>query len=116
MIDKTPTDPEPELSLEYALDAPPEKVWRAISIAEYRERWLPATDLAEPEPLSADQGSEIRYRMRDTAPPFLESIVTFQLRPGPSGGTILRIAQHLASLSATQAPANDNRACTMLAA
>ena len=29
----------PELVLEYDLDAPPEKVWRALSIPAFRERF-----------------------------------------------------------------------------
>ena len=41
---------EAEIALEYELDAAPEKVWRAIAIAAFRERWLPGADLAEPEP------------------------------------------------------------------
>ena len=31
---------------DYDLDAPPQKVWRAISIPELRAHWLPAADLA----------------------------------------------------------------------
>ncbi|WP_440495982.1 SRPBCC family protein, partial [Serratia sarumanii] len=33
--------PRDRLILEYSLDAPPEKVWRALSIPELREQWLP---------------------------------------------------------------------------
>ncbi len=35
------------LVLEYEFDEPPEKVWRAVSIAELRQRWLPDSLLAE---------------------------------------------------------------------
>ena len=41
---------EAEIALEYELDAAPEKVWRAIAVAAFRERWLPEADLAEPSP------------------------------------------------------------------
>ncbi len=92
-----PEDPEADrLVFEYDLDAEPEKVWRAISVREYRERWLPQHNLADQEALSLDPGREIRYRMRDSEPPYLESVVTFQLFPTPSGGTSLRIIHELA--------------------
>ena len=54
-----------EIALEYELDAAPEKVWRAVAIPAFRERWLPEADLAEPEPIASIPGVEIRYRMRD---------------------------------------------------
>jgi uncharacterized protein YndB with AHSA1/START domain len=85
-----------DLVLEYELDAPPEKVWRAVSIPAFREKWLPKQDLAVADPVSNVPGEEISYRMRDDEPPFLESIVTFQVRPDPSGGTILRVVHGLA--------------------
>ena len=119
------TQPETEeraedLVLEYELDAPPEKVWRAISSDELREQWLPKGDLAEAEPVSSTPGEEVRYRMREDEPPFLESIVTFQIAPAAGGGTRLRIIHGLADagLRRRQAPsaANSNRACLMRAA
>lgn len=96
MSDTEASDTEAEapatgLALEYELDAAPEKVWRAISIPAFREKWLPAGRLADPDPVSTIPGEEIRYRMRDDAPPFLESVVTLQVRPGAGGGAILRI-------------------------
>ncbi|WP_458764927.1 SRPBCC family protein [Cupriavidus basilensis] len=80
-----------DLVLEYELDAPPEKVWRAISIPAFREKWLPQGVLADAEPVSSTPDEEIRYRMRDEEPPFLESTVTFRLRPNAVGGTVLGI-------------------------
>ena len=53
---------EAEIALEYELDAAPEKVWRAIAVAAFRERWLPGADLAEPEPIASIPGVEVRYR------------------------------------------------------
>lgn len=109
-----------DLVLEYELDAPPEKVWRAISTASFREKWLPKGDLAEGEPVSSAPGEEIRYRMREDEPPFLESVVTFQIEPAAGGGTRLRIIHVLADarLVRRQPPraANSNRACLMRAA
>ncbi len=131
MSDQT-TDAEPEtmsesraeaetagLKLEYALDAPPEKVWRAITIPAFRVQWLPGQDLAEAEPVVETPGEEISYRMRDSEPPFLESIVAFQLRPGRNGGTILRIVHGLADTrlaSQKFKAANSNAPVLMLAA
>ncbi|MGC2781111.1 MAG: polyketide cyclase [Bradyrhizobium sp.] len=80
-----------DLVLDYDLDAPPEKVWRAISIPALRENWLPSGELADAAPISSTPGEEVRYRMRDDEPPFLESIVTFQVMPNAAGGTRLRI-------------------------
>lgn len=79
------------LVLEYSLDAPPEKVWRALSIPELREQWLPAEDLAQAEPLAATPGEAVSYRLRDDRPPFLESVVTLQIVPDAAGGSLLRI-------------------------
>ena len=108
-----------DLVLEYELDAPPEKVWRAVSIAAFRERWLPKGDLAEDEPVSSAPGKEIRYRMRDSEPPFLESLVTFQVDPSVDGGTTLRIIHRLADARLARQPpraANGNRPPLMRAA
>ena len=108
-----------DLVLEYELDAPPEKVWRAVSIAAFREQWLPKGDLAEAEPVSSAPGKEIRYRMRDSEPPFLESLVTFQLDPKVDGGTRLRIIHRLADARLARQPpraANGNRPPLMRAA
>ncbi|WP_208949800.1 polyketide cyclase, partial [Achromobacter aegrifaciens] len=44
-----------------------------------------------PEPADATPAEEIQYRMRDEEPPFLESLVTFQIRPVADGRTLLRI-------------------------
>ncbi|SSW72788.1 SRPBCC family protein [Achromobacter agilis] len=85
-----------DIVLEYELDAPPEQVWRAISIPEFREQWLPGRALASAEPVASTPSEEVRYRMRDDEPPFLESLVTLQLRPAAGGGTVLRIIHALA--------------------
>lgn len=101
----TPTAPAPQdtaLVLDYDLDAPPEKVWRAISVPALREQWLPDGALADPEPLAATPGVEIRYRMRETLPPCLESVVTFQLSPNADGGTRLTIVHTLDDARLTQ--------------
>jgi len=111
--------PTKDVVLEYELDAPVEKVWRAISTPALRETWLPSVALADAEPLSAAPCEEIRYRLRDDEPPFLESVVTFQIMPNADGGTRLRITHVLADARLRLNPpkaANSNGPCLMLAA
>lgn len=79
------------VELEFDLVDPPQKVWRAISIPEFRERWLPKDALADPDAITVIPGREVRYRLRDHSPPFLESTVTFTITPNATGGTCLRI-------------------------
>jgi uncharacterized protein YndB with AHSA1/START domain len=118
------SDTEPEkqaagLVFEYELDAPPEKVWRAISIPDFRDKWLPREDLADADPVSTAPGEEIRYAIRDGEPPFLESVVTFQVRPDADGGSILRVVHGLtdARVVPRKVPAaNNNGPLMMLAA
>jgi uncharacterized protein YndB with AHSA1/START domain len=112
-------DQEDTLVLEYEFDDPPEKVWRAVSIGEIRERWLPDSALADAEPVSSVPGEEIRYRMRDDEPPFLGSTVTFEVRPRSGGGTQLRIVHRLTDVRLerrSRAAANSNRTSLMRAA
>lgn len=106
------------LVLEYELDASPQKVWRAISLAEFRENWLPHAELSDAEAHIITPEQVVSYRMRDNTPPFLESVVTFQISPNTIGGTSLKIIHELvdARLSKMTKPANNNRQCTMLAA
>ena len=78
---------QPPLVLEYQLDAPPEKVWRAIGIPALREQWLPNAELADTEPVVITPGEAISYRMRDDRPPYLESTVTLQILPAADGGS-----------------------------
>jgi uncharacterized protein YndB with AHSA1/START domain len=104
------------LELEYQLDAPPEKVWRAVTIPALRERWLPNSDLAGAEAESSIPGEEVRYRMRESEPPFRESHVTFHIAPNESGGTRFRIIQQDCDVSEKlPQPANMN-CCLMRAA
>jgi uncharacterized protein YndB with AHSA1/START domain len=107
-----------DLVFEYELDAPPEKVWRAISIPAFRDKWLPKDALVSAEPVSTEPGEEIRYGMRESEPPFLESVVTFQVRPNADGGTKLRIIHDLVSARRMRQPraANEDWPTLMRAA
>ena len=106
---------EAEIALEYELDAAPEKVWRAIAVAAFRERWLPEADLAEPEPIAPIPGVEVRCRMREEGAPFQQSTVTFRIEPGPQGGTLFRVIHRIEG-DARRDSANDNLRPVSLAA
>jgi hypothetical protein len=101
------TEAEAEIALEVELDAAPEKVWRAIAVPAFRERWLPQADLAEPEPIASIPGVEVRYRMRQDGAPFPDSTVTLRIEPGLKGGALLRII-HRIDGDARRNGANDN--------
>jgi len=119
MTDRQEEHREKAIELEYELDAAPQKVCRAISIPEFRENWLPSEALADPEPASCKPGEEISYRMRESEPPFLESMVTFRIVPGISGGTCLRVIHELNDARVKHAApvaANSNRMPVMRAA
>jgi uncharacterized protein YndB with AHSA1/START domain len=107
------------IELEYDLQETPQKVWRAISIPEFRENWLPQEVLVDSEAAFVTSGQEVTYKMRDTAFPFLESFVTFRITPNDTGGTNLRIVHKLADKRFVQmmsASANSNTPISMLAA
>jgi hypothetical protein len=111
-----PDRPDEALVLEYEFDAPPAKVWRAVTIPALRERWLPDCDLAGAEPESSIPCEEVRYRLRDSEPPFRESHVIFRIEPNEDGGTRFRIIQQACDISAKlPQPANSN-CCLMRAA
>ena len=103
-----------EIAVEVQLDEPPGKVWRAISVPAFRERWLPEADLAEPEPIASVPGVEVQYRMREEELPFAESTVTFRIEPGPQGGTVFRVIHRL--VDASRNGGNDNLRPMSLAA
>ncbi|QQN64445.1 SRPBCC domain-containing protein [Bradyrhizobium diazoefficiens] len=111
-----PDRPDAKLVLEFDFDAPPAKVWRAVTIRALRERWLPDRDLADAEPESSIPGEEVRYRIRDSEPPFRESHVIFRIEPNDDGGTRFRIIQQACDdRTKLPQPANSN-CCLMRAA
>jgi len=105
---------EAEIALEVELDATPDKVWRAIALPAFRERWLPEADLAETEPIASVPGVEVRYRMREDGAPFKDSIVTFRVEPRRDGGTLFRVIHRIEGARGTSA--NDNLRPLSLAA
>ncbi|MCD2178867.1 SRPBCC family protein [Rhizobium sp. C1] len=110
---------ESRIELSFDLDEAPEKVWRAVSLPEFRARWLPAEALASPEAFREVPQRAISYLMRDDQPPFLESTVTFSIVPRPTGGTCLQIVQELTQESLARlkrAAANNDGPLMMFAA
>lgn len=107
-----------KLVFEYELHANLQKVWRAVSIPELRANWLPEADLSEAEPVTLVPESHVSYRMRDTQPPFLESLVTFQLAQTENGSTSLTIIHEFDDRSLRLKPqaANSNLRSVMRAA
>ena len=119
MSGKDGEDRKDELVFEYELEAPPEKVWRAVRLSEFRERWLPDQALADPDPVSSVPGREVSYRMRDDVPPFFESVVTFHIGPRAENGTLLKIVHRLTDArvqDGIRQAANNNGPCLMRAA
>ena len=110
-----PDRPDEALVLEYEFDAPPAKVWRAVTIPALRERWLPDCDLAGAVPESTIAGEEVRYRLRDSEPPFRESHVIFRIEPHEDGGTRLRITQQPCDIT-TKLPQPANTNCCLMRA
>lgn len=111
------TDEADTLVFETTLDAPPEKVWRALSIPEYLERWLQPPADAEISVVASDENRSLTYRWREpgegVAAEPEESLVTFEISPREDGGTWFRLTHAPIALPV---PANSNEPVMMLAA
>ena len=84
-----------EVVFECALDAPPEKVWRALTIPEYLARWLRPADDVEIAMVTAVENQSLSYRWRDTGKGAIagveDSLLTFELTPTTDGGTWFKL-------------------------
>ncbi|MDR3474184.1 MAG: SRPBCC domain-containing protein [Devosia sp.] len=79
-----------QLAFEYQLEAPPEKVWRALTVPALRDYWLrPAQASVVAEVVEADPPARLSWRWHETGRP--ADLVTFTLRPNGEGGTLLRL-------------------------
>ena len=122
--------PREILNFEYQLDAPPAKVWRALTIPEYVARWLIAPEREasaledvkplRPQPVSlrlldCEPNQSVRYSWNEAASPFLESVVTFRLAANDAGGTTFSIV-HERNIATRKQAANSNRPLLLLAA
>ena len=83
------------LVFECALDAPPEKVWRALTIPEYLERWLKPAQQLDLAVVTAEENRSLTYRWREAGQGAVagmeDSLVTFELTPTDDGGTWFRL-------------------------
>ncbi|MBS3847949.1 MULTISPECIES: SRPBCC domain-containing protein [Devosia] len=83
------------LVFECSLDAPPEKVWRALTIPEYLSRWLKPADDIELAVVTAEENKSLTYRWREAGQGAVtdaeDSLVTFELTPNDDGGTWFKL-------------------------
>ena len=105
------------LVFECNLDAPPEKVWRALSIPAYLERWLKPGDDVELAVMAAQENKSLTYHWREAgqgaAGDAEDSVVTFELTPTADGGTWFRLTH---APLAVPAAANSNGTSALLMA
>lgn len=84
-----------ELVFECALDAPPEKVWRALTIPEYLARWLKPRQDLDLAIVTAEENKSLTYRWREAGQGATgdaeDSLVTFELTPTDDGRTWFRL-------------------------
>jgi uncharacterized protein YndB with AHSA1/START domain len=84
-----------ELVFECALDAPVEKIWRALTVPEYLERWLRLDKPADLAVVTAEENVSLTYRWRDAGQGAVvgaeDSLVTFELSSTDDGGTWFRL-------------------------
>jgi len=109
------------LTFSVELDAPPEKVWRALTVPAFVDRWL-APDEPPPgsgpktvaaEVIDAEPPRRLSWNWREAGEP--EGTVTFWLTPNQTGGTSLRLV-HVRGVPAIRPAANSNAITMMLAA
>ena len=111
------TEADETLVFETELDAPPEKVWRALSIPAYLERWLQKPADAEISVVASDENRSLTYLWREPGEGVAalpeDSLLTFELSPGENGGTWFRLTH---APVAVPVAANSNETVMMLAA
>lgn len=80
---------EDAVVVESELDAPPERVWRALTEPGLVEAWLPADGRTERQVLEARPPALLRLGWR--VPGVLDSEVSFTLEALPDERTLLRV-------------------------
>ncbi|QYO75236.1 SRPBCC family protein [Devosia salina] len=109
---------EDEIVFETALDAPPEKVWRALTVPEYLERWLDRPANTEIDRVASDENRSLTYRWREAVPGAAgpeESFVTFELTRQADGGTWFRLT-HRSAAAPVAANTNEPGPATLMRA
>lgn len=109
------SDAETELVFETVLDAPPEKIWRALTIPEYRDRWMQMPEDVALEVVKANDGNVLTYRWQERCSGDVsrmeESFVTIELTPNENGTTGLRLTHALVLIPTA---ANGNEAAPLM--
>ncbi len=82
------SDDDAELVFETVLDAPPEKIWRALTIPEFRDRWLQPPSGVSVQLVSVSVNSLLTYSWNEGEE---ESLVTIELTPRGNGSTGFRL-------------------------
>ena len=112
------TAEEDALVFECALDAPPEKVWRALTIPEYLERWLKPAETIDLSVVTSEENRSLTYRWRESGQGAIvgaeDSLVTFELTPTTDGGTWFKLTH--APIAIPVAANSNLRGPVMLAA
>lgn len=107
-----------ELVFECALDAPPETVWRALTIPEYLKRWLRPEREIDLAVVTAEENVSLTYRWREAGQGAVvgveDSLVTFELTPTGEGGTWFRLTH--APIAVSVAANSNSAAPRMMAA
>ncbi|WEK05589.1 MAG: SRPBCC domain-containing protein [Candidatus Devosia phytovorans] len=104
-----------ELVYECELDAPVEKVWRALTVPEYLERWLKLDAPADLAVVAEEENRSLTYRWRDGGEGVEDSLVTFELSATEEGGTWFRLT-HVPVVMPVAANSNEADVVMMLAA
>jgi uncharacterized protein YndB with AHSA1/START domain len=91
------SEPADDLVFECDLEAPPDKVWRALAVPELRDAWLGAPEAGSVEVAAAEPCERL-----DLVWPTHEgeSLVSFEISPAEGGGSHLTIV-HRAPQPAT---------------
>ncbi len=83
------------LVFECELDAPPEKVWRALSVPQYLRAWLKPSAHVDLHVIAAQENRSLQLRWREAgqgaALEVEDSVVTFELAPTTEGRTWFRL-------------------------
>jgi uncharacterized protein YndB with AHSA1/START domain len=82
------SEPANDLTFETDIDAPPEKVWRALTTPALREAWLGTPEAGDCEVAAADppRRLDLVWPTREG-----ESLISFEIAPGEEGGARLTV-------------------------
>jgi uncharacterized protein YndB with AHSA1/START domain len=106
------SDADNDLVFETVLDAPSEKIWRALTIPEYRDRWLDKPENVEVEMVTDSANNVLTYRWKERDE---VSLVTIELTPRDNGQTGFRLTHAPVEIPAA-ANSNESRNVSLMRA